>query len=506
MGLNSETRTKSASKNVLTAVTNKIALLILTFVSRKLFIKYIGIEYLGINGLFSNVLTLLCMADLGIGIAMNVSLYKPIAENDYRKISGLLNYFKQIYRMIALAVTVIGLGLIPFLKYLVNMDSNIPHLYLYYMVFVFKNTVSYLLVYKSSLLRADQKSYMINRLEIIVSFLKIVLQVLTVWLIKSYLCFILLDVLAVAAQNIIASIITSRQYKFLDKTVRLEKEETKNIFSDISSVFLYKIAWSLLNGTDNILMSVLVGTVFVGFYSNYYTITNTLETLIALVFNSLTASIGSLVANTGSEKRYATFKSMQMTSFWICGNVTICVLFLIQDFIGIWVGAQYQLDNLTVIAIALNIFFSTCMRPVWAFREGTGMYKQIRYIMFVTAMLNLVLSIGLGKWLGISGILFATSISKLATYFWYEPQILFKKVFEVSPRKYFLEYLANTCILAISVGLCFFPMKYIDGSKVTFWIIKALVCVIIINSVYFVRYFRTEEFKLLKSKALSLKK
>ncbi|SFO26534.1 Membrane protein involved in the export of O-antigen and teichoic acid [Pseudobutyrivibrio sp. UC1225] len=506
MGLNSETRTKSAGKNAVTAITNKIALLVLTFVSRKLFIKYIGIEYLGINGLFSNVLTLLCMADLGIGIAMNVSLYKPIAENDYRKISGLLNYFKYIYRMIALAVTVIGLGLIPFLKYLVNMDSTIPHLYIYYMVFVFKNTVSYLLVYKSSLLRADQKTYMINRLEIVVNFSKIVLQLLVVWLLKSYLCFILLDVLAIAAQNIIISALTDKQYKFIDKTVRLEKEEKKNLFGDISSVFLYKIAWSLLNGTDNILMSVIVGTIYVGLYSNYFTITNTLETLIALLFNSLTASIGNLVATTGSEKRYSTFKSMQMVSFWICGNVAVCILFLVQDFIGIWVGAQYRLDNLTVIAIVLNIFFSTCMRPVWTFREGTGMYKQIRYIMFVTALLNLILSIVLGKWLGISGILFATSISKISTYFWYEPQILFKKVFNVSPKNYFLEYLFNTLILAVCICLCFIPMKYMDGSNIVFWIIKALVCVIIVNIVYLVRYWKTDEFKLLKTKILSLKK
>lgn len=500
MGLNSETRTKSAGKNAVTAITNKIALLVLTFLSRKLFIKYIGIQYLGINGLFSNVLTLLCMADLGIGIAMNVSLYKPIADNDYRKISALLNYFKSIYRMIALAVTVIGVGLVPFLKYLVNMDATIPYLYVYYLVFVFKNTVSYLLVYKSSLLRADQKTYVINRIEILTNFTKIACQLLVVWLLKSYFAYIILDVIAIAVQNIVVSVITDKQYTFLDSKEKLEDSEKKNLFTDISSVFLYKIAWSLLNGTDNILMSILVGTVYVGLYSNYFTITNTLETLIALLFNSLTASIGNLVATSGSEKRYSTFKTMQMTSFWLCGNVTIGVLYLIQDFIGLWVGVEYQLDKLTVIAIVLNIFFSTCMRPVWTFREGTGMYKQIRYIMFVTALVNLVLSIILGKLLGISGILFATSISKLLTYFWYEPRILFSRVFNVSPSNYFWGYLCNAFVLILCIGLCYLPMSIIDGGKLGYWVLKAFVCVVIINVVYFVRYFRTEEFKYLISK------
>ena len=160
MSLNSDSRTVNAGKNAISALINKFCILLLTFIGRKIFIQYIGIEYLGINGLFYNILTLLSMADLGLGTAMNVSLYKPIAENDIRKLSALLNYFRQIYCFIAIAVTVIGFAIIPFLPYIVNVDSEIPHLYLYYVVFVLKNTVSYLFVYKSSIINADQKNYL----------------------------------------------------------------------------------------------------------------------------------------------------------------------------------------------------------------------------------------------------------------------------------------------------------------------------------------------------------
>ena len=162
-------------------------------------------------------------------------------------------------------------------------------------------------------------------------------------------------------------------------------------------------------------MSIIVGTIYVGLYSNYLTITSNLEQFIAMLFTSLTAGVGNLVATESPEHRYDTYKAMQMVSFWICGIVCVCLLYLMQDFIVIWVGRDLLLDDLTMIAIVLNVFFSTCMRPVWTFREGTGMYKQIRYIMFATAILNLVLSIVLGKILGVSGILFATSISKLCT-------------------------------------------------------------------------------------------
>ena len=506
MGLNQDSRTKNASKNAVSAITNKILVLMLTFISRKFFIMYIGVEYLGINGLFSNVLTLLSMADLGLGTAMNVSLYKPIAENNTEKITALLNYFKSIYRIIAIAVTVIGMALIPFLQYLVNMENNIPYLYLYYIIFVLKNTASYLYVYKSALLRADQKTYLINKVDVIINFAKVFMQIISVFFLKSYFVYILLEVVSVIAFNVTVSYRADKEYSFINNKDQLNTKEKKNIFSDISSVFLYKVSWSLLNGTDNILMSIIVGTIYVGLYSNYFTITNCLETFIALLFTSLTASIGNLVATSSPENRYKTFKTMQMGSFWICGVVCVCLTFLIQDFIQLWLGREYLLDNLTIVAIVLNVFFSTCMRPVWTFREGTGMYKQIRYIMFITALLNAILSIILGKWLGVSGILFATSISKILTYFWYEPNILFKNFFKVKPYNYYLDYLKNAGVLCVCFLICWFPMSKIINVSIFHWILKALICVIIINCIYFLRYFRTPEFANIKKRCLSVLK
>jgi O-antigen/teichoic acid export membrane protein len=504
MGLNKDSRTVNAGKNTLSAFINKIAMLLITFVSRKFFIQYIGVEYFGINGLFSNILTLLSMADLGIGTAMNVSLYKPIAENDTRKLSAILNYFRKLYYIIAAGVFFVGMLLLPFLKYIVNMDSNIPYLYVYYVIFVVKNVVSYLFVYKSSIIRADQKNYLVNRVEVYINVIKVIVQFISVIIFKSYMIYILIEVLTVVANNFTISYIADKNYSFIKERSCLKQEEKKNIFSNMSSVFLYKIAWSLLNGTDNILMSIIVGTVYVGLYSNYVAITSNLETFIGLIFSSLTASVGNLVATSSPENRYKTFKTMQMISFWICSFVCVSVFFLTQDFIELWFGKELLLDNLTLIAIVCNLFFSTCMRPVWTFREGTGMYRQIRYIMFVTAVINLILSIVLGKWLGVSGILFATSVSKIVTYFWYEPSILFKNFFKRKPIKYFSEYIKNTILVIICVGVCAIPIHFINKLSILNWVIKAVVCFIIINIIYFVRYYKTEEFANVKEKAYQL--
>lgn len=505
MTLNNDSRTVNASKNVSSALINKLIILCLTFISRKIFIRYIGVEYLGINGLFANVLTLLSMADLGIETAMNVSLYKPIAENNLKRISALLNYFRKVYYVIAVAVLGLGLILIPFLKYIVNLDQEIPNLYLFYVIFVIKNCVSYLFVYKSAIIRADQKSYVVNRVDIIVNICKVAFQVLSITLYKSYLVYILLEAVAVIIHNICVSIIADRNYRFIKNRENLDQNEKRLIFQDTSSVFLYKVSRSLIIGTDNILLSVLFGTVSVGLYSNYHTVTHTLITFVTLLFTSLTASVGNLVATKSSDQRYKVFDCMQMISFWLCGILSISLFFLIQDFIVIWLGEKMLMDDATMIAIVINVFFSCCMRPVWTFREGTGMYRQIRFIMLVTAALNLILSIVLGKLIGISGVFFATSISKLSTYFWYEPQILFRDFFAKPIKKYYMNYLNNFILMLIIVACLYMPMKLIDGTHIVTWLLKAVICFVVINFVYWIRYRKTEQFDDFKKRILSMK-
>ena len=496
MPLNNESRTKNASKNVFSAFANKALFMLLTFVRRRIFLEFIGIHYLGINGLFVNILTLLSLADLGLGRAMNVSLYKPIAENDTDRLSALLNYYKKLYHYIAMGVMGIGLALMPVLRYIVNMDQDIPHLYLYYVLFVAKSAVSYLFAYKASIVRADQKSYIINRLDIFVNLARVLLQILVMVVFKKYLLYLLLEVAAVVGHNLIVSHVADKNYPFLKQKRLLGEAEKKHVFSEISSVFLYKLSWTLLNGSDNILISVMCGTVMVGLYSNYTTITSHLMEFVALLFTSVTAGIGNLVATSSVQKRFKTFRSMQFVSFWVSGIVSVCLFYLTQDFIRIWLGDEkYVLSGLTLTAIVLDNYLNCCMRPVWTFREGTGMYRQIRYIMFTTALANIGLSILLGKFLSISGILFATSIARLSTYLWYEPRVLYNKFFDMPGRVFYLSNLKNFLLVLLCAGICWFPMTYIPwGQGLLAWLGKAAICLAVVNAVYFVRHRKSPEF------------
>ncbi len=175
-----------------------------------------------------------------------------------------------------------------------------------------------------------------------------------------------------------------------------------------------------------------------------------------------------------------------------------------HDFMELWLGKDFLLDQLTLIAMVLNLFFSICMRPVWTFREGTGMYRQIRYVMFGTAILNLVLSIVMGYWIGISGILFATSISKLATYFWYEPYILYKNFFDSDVISYYLEYLKNIGIILLGGTICYWPISLLKTVSPLTWLIKTCICFVVMNGLYFIFFSRTEQFSFLKDKAMTL--
>ena len=494
MALNSESRTINASKNITFALIKEIVTLALAFISRKLFIQYIGVEYLGINGLFANILTLLSLADLGLGTAMNVSLYKPIAENDTDKIAGLLGYYKKLYYFIAAGVFAVGIGLLPFLPYLVNLNSDIPYLRVYYVCYVLQNVVSYLFVYKSAIIRADQKTYLVNKVDIITNFACVLLQILSIITLHSYLVFLLISIAGGVVHNIALSVIANKRYRFITKKVTLHQDERKGIFSNVSSMFLYKISWTLLNGTDNILMSVLFGTIYVGIYSNYYALTSTIESFIALVFSALTASIGNLVATANEDRRFETFKTIQLVSFWSCAYISVGLFFLMQDFIQLIFGKELLLDKLTVFAIVLNTFFSISMRPVWTFREGTGMYRKIRYIMLCTAALNLVLSVILGKWIGISGIILATSLSKLSTYFWYEPSILFRDFFHQKPWQYYGPFLQNTLLILFCGAICAVAVSLIKTVSILNWLLKAVICTVVVNGIYLIRYRKTREF------------
>ena len=411
-----EGRIKNSVRNISYRFVSQVASIVLKFVSRTIFIYILGVEYLGINGLFSEILQMLSLADLGFGTAMVYSMYKPLAEHDEKRLTQLVALYKKIYTIIAITITVIGISLVPFLKYLVNMDKDIPYLKVYYLLYLANTVSSYLVVYKTCILNADQKNYLISKYNTIFSFVSLSVTSVFLLITHNFMVYLIAQVAVTYANNFYVSHVAEKQYPYINNKVeKLPKKEGKQIFQNVKSVFIYKVANTLIGSTDNTLISVLIGTIAVGFYSNYCMIVNNITLFINIIFSSVTASIGNMVVEANKKKNYDVYCLMQFVSF-LLSSVAITVTYLvINDLINVWLGEKFVLEPLVLLAIALNMYFSVVLMPMWSYREATGMYLQTKYVMVATAVVNLVVSIALGKILGLSGILFATSIARIST-------------------------------------------------------------------------------------------
>ncbi len=256
----------------------------------------------------------------------------------------------------------------------------------------------------------------------------------------------------------------------------------------MGSVFLYKVSSLLLNATDNILISVLVSTVAVGLYSNYLMLQSRLSGFISLLFTSLTASVGNLIVKEGVQRRYEIFQCEQTVSFLICAVAVPCYVVLSGDFMSVWLGEEYMLPGLTVYAMGLNLYLGCVLQPLWSYREATGLYAQTKWVMTVCAVFNIVLSIVLGMWLGTAGILFASSVSRLATYVWYEPRMLFRKYFNENVKLYFRQMIRNV-ILTAGLTICLerIGAGFLAASW-SMWFVKAILtggsCLLVSGVVY----------------------
>lgn len=452
----SEGRMKNSVRNIAYRLMSQVATIILKFVSRTIFIYILGVEYLGINGLFSEILQMLSLADLGFGTAMVFSMYKPLAEHDETKLAQLVALYKKIYKVIALTITVVGVALIPFLKYLVNLDRDIPYLKVYYLLYLANTVSSYLVVYKTCILNADQKNYLVSKYSTIFSFLSLIGTTAFLLLTHNFMVYLIVQVAFTYANNFYTSHVAEKMYPYINNSVeKLPEDEGKQIFNNVKSVFIYKCANTLVGSTDNTLISILIGTITVGFYSNYSMVISNISLFINIIFSSVTASIGNLVVESNKKKNYEVYQTMQFISF-ILSTVTISGTYLlINDFVSVWLGESYLLQPMVVLAIAVNMYFSVVLMPIWSYREATGMYLQTKYVMVATAVVNLVLSVILGKIMGLAGILFATSIARISTYFWYEPKLLFANFFGKKVWNYYKGIFSNICVTLAVVVVCY---------------------------------------------------
>lgn len=352
------TRLKMTAKNAFWSYFSMGVSFVLQFISRTVFIYFLGEGYLGINGLFSNVLGVLSFAELGIGTAINFSLYKPVAEHDVEKIKSYMYYYKWAYRAIALIVCVLGIVLIPFLDILVTDPGNVGNITVYYCIYVFNTVTSYFVSYKYSLVNAEQKNYIYTNVNLNYYCRCSNNQIISLVIWKNFLVYLLVAAGFGVFQKIFVSIYFDKLYPYLrDKNVKkLSKDEKNTLVSKVKALVVHKIGDVSVHQTDNIIVSAFVSTKMVGLLSNYNLIISTVSSCINILFNSVTGSLGNMVATETKEYQYQIFKKYRFVGFWFYGFTAIALSILMSPFITLWIGDSMVVDTLTINLIVLDYY------------------------------------------------------------------------------------------------------------------------------------------------------
>lgn len=502
-----ESRTKNSIKNIISNNIYQFLNIILNFITRTIFIKTLGEQFLGLNGLFTNILSILSLAELGIGTAMLYSMYKPIAENDERKLAALIGYYKVLYRRIAIILLVVGLCIIPLLPYIVNLQEDVGNIQIYYLLYLLNSVASYLLLYRSSIVIANQKEYIIKKYDIIFLIVKAVLQIIVLICLKNYLIYLLIQVCITLGINICKSRKALKLYNFIKEKVELPIESKKKIWDNIKSLLFYQIGNVVLNNTTNIVISILFGTIIVGYYSNYSMIITALSGFTSLMLTSLQPSIGNFNVNSSKKSKYLIYNSLSLLTTLIYGFCSISLIIIMQEFIKLWIGEQFLLDNNIVIAIILNYYFTGILYPNWCYRYTTDLFNKAKYTMVICAILNVLLSVILGLKFGLIGTILAPLIARLLTTFWYEPYILYKEYFDEKFYKYFLKQVVYILVLFITIYLLSYIYKYISINNIILsLIVKEIICIIVVSIIFVALFNKTQEFKFVKDKILGILK
>jgi len=504
--LNSDSRTHNSARNLTMSVIQKIVSIILTFIGRQIFLRVLTVEYLGINGLFANVLSLLSLADLGMATAMSFSFYRPLADKDEDKLTALIGFYRKVYIIIAAFVAAAGLVLTPFLRYIINLENDIPNIEVYYLIALANTVISYLFVYKSTIITADQNSSIVTKYAVWVSLLTLLLQIAVLLTAKNFMAYCLVSVFTTLLNNLLISRKANRMYPFIKRKIRLDAADRKGIFLNIRSMFIYKVASFVYKGTDNIFISAMIGTAIVGKYENYNLAVTSLSAIAFMMFNSLTPSLGNLIAREKPESRMQVFRVMQTLSYWIGGFLGFCLFFLLDDFVVLWLGRSFIFDVFTKIAILLNFYLSITLYPITAFREATGIYRKTKYAMVAAAVLKILFSVLMGYWLGLAGIVLATTVSRLLTYAWYEPKVLFRDYLGGSAAGYLLGHLLNLALLSGCIAAAYFLFPIMKGSGWMEWCLKGVVYTLGINVVYILRFHKAPELRVIAEKVKDLRR
>ncbi|AOZ97414.1 lipopolysaccharide biosynthesis protein [Butyrivibrio hungatei] len=498
-------RIKSATRNIAFGFIGQAATLILSFALRTIFIMHLSEDLLGVNSMYSNILSLLNMAELGIGTALNFSLYGPVARGEKEKIKSYMQLYRKAYRVIATVVAVVGLLLVPFLKYLAKNPGDVSErdLTLYYLIFLFNTVSSYFVAYKYSLVNAEQKNYIQTNILTITKIVTVSIQIAVVVITENFYLFLLTDAAVQLVQKIFVSIYLDKKYPLLkEKNIEpLAKAESDEVWNKTKALVFHKVGDVARLQTDAIIITSFIQVKMAGYVDNYNLVLNSVSNFVNIIFNSVISSFGNLIATESKQKQYEMFKVYRFFASWIYGYSCVGFMILLTPLIRIWIGDKWVLVPAAVYCILTDYYFKGDRIVLSNYKTAAGVFEQDKYLALIQGAVNLVLSIALVQTpLGIVGIYIGTIVSGLIANIT-KPIIIYRACFDMDASSYFIDsfkYIAS--LLFVLLSCHFISLKVLANLNIFTFLIMAVIITIVFNGVYFILYGRSEEFKYLYGK------
>ena len=488
-------RVENTIKNLKYSYILKAISMLLHLITRAVFIKFLSVELLGANGLFSNIIGILSFADLGIGSAITFSLYKPLEQGDSERIKTLVHLYKKCYTIAGFFILIMGLCLIPLLPSLTN-HSTLPNINEIYCLFLLVTVVSYFTADKQSLLIADQKQYVVSKISIYFEFIQCILQIAAIIILKNYIAYLLVQLICQIGTNIMIRSVAMNQYHYLaDKNVQKLGENDRNeILKNIKAMFMHKVGGVLVNNTDYIIISSFIGLKIAGIASNYTLIISYISMILLQISNSTVASVGNLAASdTSIDYQYRVFQRLDFLNYSLYFFATVFLSCCMSPLISL-LGKEYSLDNLTIFIMCSNFMISGYRIIVNQFKQVSGLFYFDRYKSLCEALVNIVTSLILVKTNGLLGVYLGTLICQLSAGVWWEQIVLFKHYFHMPSSKYHVQWFGNLAVTMLTSILCSSICQSLNMSGIKLLLMTIVIALAGSTAVYLALYKKKEEY------------
>ena len=493
-------RTKNATRNIFFGLIVKIYQLLGPFILRTIFIYTLGVEYLGLNSLFSSILSVLNLAELGVGSAMVFSMYKPIAEDDDEKICALMRLYRTYYRIIGFVILLMGLILVPFIPKLIS--GSVPseiNIYIIYIMNLMATVITYwMFAYKNCLLSAYQRIDICSKISLVISTIQYVLQAVLLVVVCNYYIYLLVTILTGVLGNITTAVAANKRYPRFKPKGKLEKAEIRIINHRVIDLFTSKLGAVVVDSADTVVISAFLGLQTLAIYNNYYFIMTSLFGFITIIYSACTAGIGNSLIVETEEKNYNDLKKFLLIIFWIAGICVSCLLCMFQPFMKIWVGEKFLLDMPMVICMCCYFYIHEINRLINTYKDAAGMWHEDKWRPLVTAICNLAMNLVLVHYIGLFGILLSTILSMLFVGMPWLLYNLFIVTFKRSATEFILILLKYTGLVIVSAGISYYLCELIRFTGILGLLVKGSIAFIVANVLYLVLLHRTREFEEVK--------